>query len=193
MMLEKFPRGSEKDPKSGIFLGVNDPRDGGEKADNTKKVMKRWHSNGNGNCRRPGNHIRISSQFDDDSQLDDPENARIQIPEAIVNDEDLHWDDGGHLVVEGAAMRTMLAKAILWLPHSHPTLKEFDTLSTLPSSASQLIADDAGNVDLLRAHLIHGRWTWLTAVASRRDKDGKLVTKDCESMSIKRLNSMMRQ
>lgn len=86
--------------------------------------------------------------------------ATLQFPQAIVNSEDIEFGPQGNMVIKGDAAESLLLNAVLRVRRDHPVLKQPEAFMNLPTSEPILRYD--GNVDIIRNHLAHGRWTWIT-------------------------------
>lgn len=85
--------------------------------------------------------------------------VEIRLPETIAAAVDLEWK-GPRLSVLGKAAEIMLANAVLFVPNSHPVLKEYGTLISRPTSQHPI--DEYLNVDILRYHIRFRRRFWHT-------------------------------
>jgi hypothetical protein len=89
----------------------------------------------------------------------------IQVPQSFVRASDIKRY-GGRLIINSTTTDKMLRNATIWIPHNHPILKDFETLSALPSKCPPV--DESGNLDVLRNHLIRGRPVWITKTCYQR-------------------------
>jgi hypothetical protein len=172
MIYDRWPKGDNNDPSVGFFHGMKKPCDSSSKEDKADKILQGLDSRLP--FRRPNLPLITIRSDSDRENVDDPNNVKLQIPQAIIDNEDVSSRDDGRLLIKGDALKALLSNSIIWLPRCNPVLEDFNLLRSLPTSSSQLITDENGSVDILKTHLVHGRWTWLTKSVEKRNMDGKI-------------------
>jgi hypothetical protein len=108
--------------------------------------------------------------------------SRIQIPESIVNNEDLSWGPDGRLCIEEPNASELMEKLILWVFNTHRILSLVEIRAWEGvSSINKPVQDRAvptswKHVPIIGNHLRHGRWVWFTRrVNSISEIDTQLI------------------
>ncbi|QSZ29528.1 hypothetical protein DSL72_004042 [Monilinia vaccinii-corymbosi] len=82
----------------------------------------------------------------------------FQFPERIINCDDIIWM-GNTMVFSKTLSRDMLEHCVLLIDHNDYLLNDLSNFTTLPTEGQSL---GVTSIDLVKNHLIHGRWVWIT-------------------------------
>ncbi|KAG4028629.1 hypothetical protein MFRU_020g00680 [Monilinia fructicola] len=82
----------------------------------------------------------------------------FHFPERFVNRDDITWV-AHKMVLSESLSREILKHCVLLIDHNDYLLNDYSNFTTLPSEGQNL---GVTAIDLVKTHLINGRWVWIT-------------------------------